>query len=331
MKPRRPLIVGLAVVVLAVILWLAVLRDHRNGAELVVSGTVEATEAQLGFPVPGLLQEVAVHEGDAVRAGAELARLDRAETLARRAQAEAQVAAARAMLQQLERGFRSEEVAQGESARDAARQRMEDARRDLDRTRQLLDAGAVSQEMLDKAKLAFDIATSQLSQADEQLGILHTGPRPEQIEAQRAQLAQAEAALQGIDAGLVNMTIRAPFEGTVTVRHREPGEIVPAGSPVLTVMNRADRWVRVYVPETRMGAVRIGLPATITADTYPDKAYRGEVIFIASQAEFTPKTVQTAEERVKLVYAVKVQVTNDAEFDLKPGMPADVRLDLRRR
>jgi len=113
----------------------------------------------------------------------------------------------------------------------------------------------------------------------------------------------------------------------VTVRHREPGETVPAGSPVLTVMNRDDRWVRIYIREDRIGAVHTGQAATITSDTYAGKTYRGAVVFIASEAEFTPKSVQTREERVKLVYAVKVRVSGDPAYDLKPGMPADVRLE----
>jgi HlyD family secretion protein len=123
------------------------------------------------------------------------------------------------------------------------------------------------------------------------------------------------------------MVIRAPFAGVVTVRHHEPGEIVPAGSAVLSLMNRDDRWVRIYVSEARVGAVRTGQKAEITCDTFPGRHYDGEVIYISSEAEFTPKNVQTQEERVKLVYAVKVRVTGDPGFDLKPGMPADVRLE----
>jgi HlyD family secretion protein len=327
MKPK-PWMIVLIVAVVVVVLWLALRGDGPSRTRLMVSGTVEATEAQLGFPAPGLLQEVRAHEGDLVHAGDELAHLDRTETEARRAQAEAQVAAARALLEQLERGFRSEEVAQGEAARDGARQRLADAERDLDRTRQLQEAGAVSREALDKAQLACDLAQSQATQAEEQLRLLRAGTRREQVEAQRAQLAQAEAASRAIDAALANLSIRAPFDGVITVRHREPGEIVPAGSAVLTLMNRDDRWVRVFVPETRLGAVRLGQAATLTSDSDRHKTYRGEVVFIASEAEFTPKTVQTQEERVKLVYAVKVRITGDPDFALKPGLPVDVRLDL---
>jgi HlyD family secretion protein len=326
-KQRLTLILPLALIILGSGLWFVVNRQNQSHKPLIASGTVEATEAQLGFTTPGRIETITVHEGESVKAGVELAYLDRAEMMARRQQALAQVISARAQLQELERGFRSEEVAQGRAALAAATERLNDARRDLERTKQLYGGGAVSEEAYDKARVAFDVAKSQYEQAQEQLKILETGPRKEKIEAQRAQLAQAEAAVRTIDAILANMVIRAPFDGLVTVRHREPGEIVQAGSPILTIMNPNDRWVRIYIPENRIGAVQMGQSATITTDTDPAKVYRGKVIFIATQAEFTPKTVQTTEERVKLVYAVKVRVTEDPAYDLKPGMPADVRLE----
>jgi HlyD family secretion protein len=326
-KQRLIPILAFAVIIMGAGLWFAVNRQDQSHQSLIASGTVEATEAQLGFSVPGRIENIMVHEGEPVKTGVELAYLDRAETTARRQQAVAQVIAARAQLQELERGFRREEVAQGRSALAAAVERLNDARRDLERTQQLYEGGAVSQEAYDKARVAYDVAKSQHEQAQEQLKILETGPRQEKIEAQRAQLSQAEAAVRTIDAILANMVIRVPFDGFVTVRHRELGEIVSAGSPILTIMNPDDRWVRIYIPENRIGAVHLGQSAVITTDTYPTKVYQGKVIFIATEAEFTPKTVQTTEERVKLVYAVKVRVTEDPTYDLKPGMPADVRLE----
>jgi HlyD family secretion protein len=327
-RPKRPLILVVVIAVLAVIAWFGFLRPRAQVREITASGTVEATEAQLGFQAPGRIEAIDAREGDRVETGLELAHLDRTETEARRSQALAQAAGARSLLDELERGTRSEELAQGRSARDAARQRLEDARRDLDRTKRLLEGGAVSQEAFDKTSLAASVAESQYNQAEEQVHLLESGPRKERIEAQRAQLAQAEAAVRVIDATLANMTIRAPFDGVVTVRHREPGEIVPAGSAVLTLMNPESRWVRIYVTETRIGAVRLGQRARVRTDMDPDKQYGGEVAFIASEAEFTPKTVQTSEERVKLVYAVKVRITEDPSYDLKPGLPVDVTLDL---
>jgi HlyD family secretion protein len=136
-----------------------------------------------------------------------------------------------------------------------------------------------------------------------------------------------EAALRQVEATLANAVVRASFPGVVTVRHREPGETVGAGLPVLTVMNPEDRWVRIYVAEDHIGRVSIGQTATITADSYPDRTYEGRVTFIAREAEFTPRNVQTEEERVKLVYAVKVAIAGDAAYELKVGVPADVRLD----
>jgi len=328
-KPRVIVVVVIAAVTAGAGLWFVAHRQDTANNSLVASGTVEATEAQLGFQTAGRIEDIIVHEGDLVKARVELSHLDRVETQARRQQAVAQVAGARALLQELERGFRIEEVAQGRAALAAATERLNDAQRDLERSRRLIEGGAVSQEAYDKAVVAFDVAKSQYEQAQEQMKILETGPRKEKIEAQRAQLEQAEAAVRTYDAIIANMTIRSPFDGVVTVRHREAGEIVQAGSPVLTIMNRDDRWVRIYIPEARMGAVRIGKSATITTDTYPNKPYRGEVVFIASEAEFTPKTVQTTEERVRLVYAVKVRITGDPTYDLKPGMPADVALDLK--
>jgi HlyD family secretion protein len=270
----RILIVGLVVATGLAVYFVPRLLDNRDNGML-ASGTVEATEAQLGFQAAGRIESIGVQEGDKVKQGQVLAQLDTRETEARLAQARAQIA--------------------------ATELRLHDAQRDLGRSRELLAGGAIGQEAYDKAQLAFKVAQSDN--------------------------AQARANAQAIEAMLANMVIHAGFDGVVTVRHREPGEIVAPGVPVLTVMNPDDRWVRIYIPEYRIGAVHRGQKAAIQTDTYRDKRYGGEVTYIASEAEFTPKNVQTTEERVKLVYAVKVRVTDDPGFELKPGMPADVTLE----
>ena len=322
---RKRILPIVAVVVVAVALYF-ILRHGGDGGTLAASGTVEATDAQLGFQAAGRIDTILVDEGFRVKAGQELARLDQAELRARRGQAAGQLSAALALLSELERGSRTQEVQQGRDAVATANQRLADAQRDLDRTRRLFDGGAVSREALDKAQLAFEVAQSQHDQATQALQLLEVGPRPERIDAQRAVVDQARAAVAQIDAMLANAVIRAPFGGVVTVKDRETGETVSPGAPVLTVTNLDDRWVRIYIPETRIGAVHLGEAARITADTYRGKVYGGQVSFIASEAEFTPKNVQTADERVKLVYAVKVRITADSSYDLKPGIPADVQL-----
>jgi len=325
---RARVVLPLVLVAIAVVVWQWRSRAGNDRDGLTASGTIEATSAQLGFQAAGRIDSIRVREGDRVPAGTVLAALDRSERIARRAQAAAQVDAARAALEELERGARSQEVQQARAARDAARARLEDAKRDLERTRQLFEGGAVSRETLDKAATGGEVAEKQFAQAEEQLQLVEAGPRRERIEAARAQLALAEAGLRENDAALANMVLRAPFDGVVTIRHREPGEIVAPGTPVVTLLDRSDRWVRIYVPENRIGAVRLGAPARISSDTYRDRTYGGAVVFVASEAEFTPKNVQTTEERVKLVYAVKVRIDDDPHDELKPGMAADVRLGL---
>lgn len=305
------------------------LRDRSADDGLSASGTVEATEASLGFQAAGRIERIRVDEGDRVQAGDTLAVLDRTELGARHAQAEAQLAAAQATLAELERGARSEELVQAREADSAAAARLADAQRDLARAEQLFRGGAASQEAFDKARLAADVARSQREQAAQQLRLVQSGPRVERIAAQRALVQSAQAQLQQVSAQLANAVVVAPFGGVVTVRQRQPGEIVAPGAPVVTVANFDDRWVRIYIAENRLGAVSIGEAAAITTDTYRDRTYTGAVSFIASEAEFTPRNVQTTEERVKLVYAVKVRITGDTTLALKPGMPADVVLQAK--
>jgi membrane fusion protein YbhG len=328
-KPPIPVVVLLLVALAAGgWWWWRSRRERAPEGVLRASGTVEATEARMGFETGGRLLAVGPHEGEAVAAGAELASLDRAELEARRAQATAQVEAAAARLAELLAGARREEVAQAEAQRGAAAEQLGEAERELARTRTLVEGGATPREALDKAQTARDVAAERVEQAGEQVALLRRGPRPEQVEAQRAVVEQARAQVAGADVALAHTTMRAPFAGVVSVRHREPGEVVAPGAPVLTLLRRDDRWVRIYVPEDRLGAVPLGAAATLRSDTYPDKTYRGTVTFLASEAEFTPKNVQTQEERVRLVYAAKVRIVDDPRFELKPGLPVDVEIRL---
>lgn len=323
---KKRIAVAVAVVVALGAIALLLLGGGGSGERLEASGTVEATDADLGFNLPGRILEVTVREGDAVERGQLLATLDAAELEAKRAAAESQADAARALLSELESGARSEDVAQARAGVRAAVERVESARREMDRARALHEGGAISREALDRATTAYELAEASLDQAREQLGAVESGPRSERIAAQRAAVGSAEAAIRQVDAALANAVVRAPFPGRVTIRHREPGETVQPGLPVLTVMDPDDRWVRIYIPEDRIGAVSVGQPARIASDTYPDREYAGRVVFIAREAEFTPRNVQTREERVKLVYAVRVQIIGDEELVLKPGVPADVLL-----
>ncbi len=327
-KSRKPIIAVVLLVTAGLLGRQILLTGADSGDGLFASGTVEGTEALVGFQRAGRIESVTVREGDRVRAGEVIARLDTTETQARRRQALAQVAAARAQLALLESGSRPEEIAHAQAAEVAAASRAVDAQRHLERSRTLFEAGAISLQEYEGIRTTAEVAESQWRQAREQLELVRKGPRTEEVAVASARLAQAEATVAEVDAAIEYSIVRTPFEGVVTVRHRTAGEIAAPGLPAVTLLDNEERWVRIYIPENRLAAVRLGTPAVITTDTWAGKEYRGAVSFIASEAEFTPRSVQTQEERVKLVYAAKVRIDDDPSLDLKPGMPADVRLEV---
>ncbi|MGD2044899.1 MAG: efflux RND transporter periplasmic adaptor subunit [Gemmatimonadota bacterium] len=325
MKKRIGVLIPLLVLV-AVAAWYFTRNGDGRGDMLFASGTVEATDADLGFQAPGRVESIAVREGDEVTAGQEIARLDARELDAALGAANAQLSAAQARLTELESGSRPQELATAEAAARSAAQRADEARRNAERARTLFDGGAISRQAMDQAATALEVAVAAQEQAEEQLALVREGPRAETIHAQRALVEQARANATRAEATLANAVVTAPFAGVVTERHREPGETVQPGAPVLTILDPSDRWVRIYIREDQIGLVQLGLAADIVSDSYPDHTYEGEVIFIGSEAEFTPRNVQTREERTKLVYPVKVRITGDPDFELKPGVPADVTL-----
>ena len=314
------------VAVAGVVSWLLFNRAGTDGLTT-ASGTVEATEANLGFELAGRIDSVAVREGDRVAAGALIARLDGRQLDAERRAAAAQVGVAEARLEELRAGFRSEEIGQARATLERAERQVVTATSDLERSRRLFEGGAISREQFEHAEAAYDVARADRDRAREALQLLERGPRPEDISAARAGLRQARATVDRLDARLANTDIVAPFPGVVTNRHREPGEIVAPGAPVVTLMNPDDRWVRIYVREDEVGGLSLGQPVTIRADADPDHRYGGEITYISDRAEFTPRNVQTTAERVRLVYEVRVRITDDPSFDLKPGLAADVSIE----
>lgn len=315
----------------AVGVWLLARGGGPAATTLQATGTVEATEAVLGFAAAGRIAEIPVHEGDVVPAHVVLAVLDTAELMARLRLARAQLTVATAQLRDLESGARPQEVEDRRQAVSAAQRTLDEAERDLSRVRQLALQEIASRQSLDAAQTARDVAAARLEQARQALALAESGYRAGQVDAARAGRAVASAQVAALQATVPDYFIRSPFAGLVTVRAREPGESVTPGVPVVTLLDMDDRWVRIYVPENRAGAARIGQLATITADAFPGRSFAGRVTWISEEAEFTPRNIQTQDERVKLVYAVKVEIVGDSGLALKPGMPADVRVALGAR
>ena len=273
---KRIVIAVIAILVISGVVTYHYLTSSRNDGMLELSGTLEVTEVNVGFKMPGRITGLHAEEGQRVSKGERLADLDSAE-------------------------LRSI-VEQGRAAVRNAEAEYEKARKDYDRYRALSQEGAVTAQQLDSARKAHDVALSQVDQA-------------------RAALRTAEVRFR-------DTAVDSPVSGIVLSKNVEQGETVVAGIAVYSLGDLDNPWVKVYVSETKLGLVKLGQKAQIFTDTYPGKAYEGKVTYIASEAEFTPKNVQTKEERVKLVFGVKVSVSN-VHDELKPGMPADVKINLK--
>lgn len=322
---KKIVIVGiLAAGIGAAVLWkFAPWTARPDEGTVFVSGTVDATEIAVSFRVPGILTKRPVDEGSRVKPGELLAALDERETVARLHQAEAAQQGAQARLKDLEQGYRPQEIAEGHAQVEQARANLSNLQEEARRSEALFHGGATSQQRRDKDRTAADVAAQQLSAMQERLKLLQSGYRPETVNAARAQFEEAQASVAAAHVALDDLQVTSPVEGVVTRKHAEVGETLGAGRPVVTVTDISRPWVRVYIPENQIGKVRLGAAAKIKVDTFPNRDFDGRVSYVSSQAEFTPKNVQTQEERVKLVFAVNVTLDN-RDGTLKPGMPADV-------
>ncbi len=300
---------------------------NRNGHDpkgaLLLSGNLELTDAQLGFKVGGRVTERLVDEGARVEAGQLIARIDAAEQQDQLNLRQAELAAAEAVLAELEAGSRPQEIAAVAAALNSAEAERDRVRLDFARARELRQRDVIADREFEAAQAQLKVAEARSVEAAERLKLVQEGPRSETIAQARARVAQARAAVDLATTQLANTRLSSPLAGTVLSHHVEPGEFVAPGTPVVTVGDTQHMWVRAYLNQTDLGRVRHGQAVTVRIDSFPGKEFPGTVSYIASEAEFTPKTVQTPKERVKLVFRLKVDVANPDDV-LKAGMPADV-------
>jgi HlyD family secretion protein len=360
--------------------------DYR----ILVSGNIELTEVNIGFKTAGRLIERTVDEGDAVRKGQVVARLDRDQLVAQRdrqaaelASAEEQLAQAETSLEweranlagdveqrkadlasnesrlaELKNGSRPQEIQESHAAVEAAQSELDRAKRDWDRAQTLYKNDDISTEQYDQYRNRWQSADAALKEAQQRDALVQAGPRAEVIQAaegqvekargalkmaeantleikrreqelvtRRDEIASAKAGLALIDAQLADTIAYSPVDGVVLVKSADVGEVLGVGTTIVTVGDIDHPWLRGYVNETALGKIKVGSKARVTTDSYPGKVYQGTVSFIASQAEFTPKQIQTEEERVKLVYRIKIELDNPNR-ELKSNMPADAEIVL---
>jgi len=325
-KRKIALVVGLVVIAgVAVFVGWELVRGKGGGEVLVANGTIEATEVEVSSKLPGRIAQLLVKEGDTVQAKQIIARLDMAEIEAEVAQHQAAWARTEAQLKELLAGSRVEEIEEARANLRQAEDNLKLAKDDWDRFDNLFKEGAISAQERDRAKNKVEVAISQVKAARERYQMIRIGPRPEVIEAARHERDRAKAALGAAQVRLRDGTILAPLAGIVLTKRAEQGEIINPGFPIVVLIDPDDLWLRVYIPESEIGLVKIGQKGTITVDSFPNRRFEGKVIEISSKAEFTPRTVQTKKERVNLVFGVKISLDNRERL-LKPGMPADAQL-----
>jgi HlyD family secretion protein len=285
---KKQVIIPVGILLILVVLsFLFYYRNHRGPQELLLSGTVEVTEVEISPELSAQVLTLYHWEGDEVKTGDPLLDLDKSivESQLRAAKAASKAAEAQVFL---------------------ARAKMANAERDYNRNLQLYQANAISASAFDAAQTAFTVAKNTYA-------------------ASVNQYKEAQAQVATLTVQLQKTNICSPITGVVLDRSVEAGEVVFPGMVLMTIGDIRNPWVRVYIGEPDIGKVRIGQKALVVTDAYPKRQFTGTLRYISSEAEFTPKNVQTREERVKLVYEAKVYLANE-EGILKPGMPADVSL-----
>jgi HlyD family secretion protein len=311
----------LPVILLVVALALSGCGNNHRGA-IEASGTLEAVEVRVSAKVAGQVQQLLADEGAQVKPGDTLAILDHETLSLQLAQADAGVDLARAQLDLLLNGARSEDLAQATDAVKQLESSLKNATDDYERMKQLFAVSSVSRKQYDDAESRFTITSAQFSAAKQNLQKLERFARPEDLEAAKARVGQAKAAADLLRKQVRDSFVIAPVAGTVTNRPVEVGELLSAGTAVVTIARLETMDLRIYVSETELGRVKLNGEADVVIDAYPDRNFPGRIVFISPTAEFTPKNVQTKEDRTKLVFGVKLEVPN-AEGILKAGMPAD--------
>lgn len=316
---------------IAVVIALAIYggyRLRRGSSELEWSGTVEAHTIEVGSRVGGRVQEVSVLEGDAVEAGQTLMTLEKGDLPAQRAIAEGQLEQTKAALEKVASRTlptaRRAEIAEAQARLQAEQTMQEKAKDDDERVRKLFNAGAATRVDADNATSARRTASAQLSAVRAQLEMLLHGT-PDDVRSARGLVEAAEGRVQQIDVMLDELVIRAPRASRVEALDLRPGDILAPNAAAAKLLEPAELYVRIYVPETEIGRIHPGLELPIFVDSFPGKAFRGYVESVASQGEFTPRNLQTADERADQVFAARVRIEDGAGV-LRAGMAAFVRL-----
>lgn len=299
--------------------------EIKNTNEINASGTIEATDVVVSSKTAGQIEDIAVKEGDKVSKDDLLVVLDHKSLDIQLRQMSAGIEQAEAQLRLLQSGARKEDIALAKEQVKTAKINLDQALTDKERLSKLLESNTITQKQFEDASVKYELAQNQYNTARQNLLKVSNIVRPEEIESSKANLKRNQVGLEIIQKNIEDCTVKSPLSGIVTKKFVEIGEYVTPGSSLLKLSDLSIVNLYIYVNETDLGKIKLGQKAEVKTDSYKDKVYGGEVIFISPEAEFTPKNIQTPEERTKLVFKVKIQISNP-DSELKSGMPADAKL-----
>lgn len=331
------------VVIVLVFIALTVLGDRylsRSTDSNIYSGTIEGTEIPIQPELGGRIVELPVSEGQVINKGDIIAKLDDSQAKISLDSAKSQQTQAQAKLNDLLGGARAEEiqrlehlVSQATANLSALEPTLKFEEDNLANNQKLYESGAISRQVLDAQQNKVATLKAQYQGAQESVKVAQAsleqalaGYTQPTIQAQRAAVDIAAQSVKSAELGLSKLLIKSPVSGQVLFQNVELGQVVNPGTSLVTILDPNDLWIKIYIPGAKLGQVKMGGTVSIAADAYPNAIFKGQIQYISNQAEFTPKNVQTKEERTTTVYAVKIMITEGKE-QLKAGMPADVTLD----
>lgn len=312
-------------IILLAFLWAC---GNGNGENIIEeSGTIEATEAVISSEVSGTIEEIRIDEGGKAEKSDTILIIDHEHLDIQLSQAEAAKELAKAKLDLVLNGARREDIKQAEEQLALAKANYKSAENDKERYEKLYEEQAITKKQYEDAVTRYDVTQAQVNQTEANLEKVKNISRPEEIAQARASYNQTEANAALIKKQIRDSYVTAPSSGYIVNTFVEAGETV---SPMTSLVKLADLStveLVIYIAEPDLGRVKLGQRAEVTTDTYKDKIYTGIVSYISPEAEFTPKNIQTKDERTKLVFAVKIEVPNPNQ-ELKDGMPADAKVYL---
>ncbi len=314
------------IITVLLIIGISACSSNDENSLIEHSGTIEMTNIIISSQVPGIIKKIYVQEGKSVKSGDTLAIIDHEKIDLQLAQAEASLRVAKVQLKILKKGARKEDKKQADEILRQTELHLRQVTKNKERMEKLYDSQAVTEKQYDDAITAYDLAVSKHNTAKQKVNKIKSA-RPEEIEQAEANLIKAESSISLIQKNIDDCYLTSPIEGQVVGKYIEVGESVSFMSSMFKITNLSEAELVIYVTEKELASVKYGQKAEITIDAFDDKSFSGKVIFISPEAEFTPKNIQTKDERTKLVFAVKVKIDNSEHF-LKPGMPADARIEL---